>query len=226
MSAGASYSPVLIYTAQGADHVQVMILKDFKQQGDFTITIKAGFTVTCGGVEYTTTEDIVYSYVENFNGSSFVYNWSRFYEITWNVDGTETKQLVAAGLTPTFNGATPEKESTVTTEYTFAGWDTTPTAATANATYTAQFRENPREYDITFMNGTQQAAVVRPRTEQRPFITARSRPATRPMRSPTSLPDGARRTEARSWRPCPKLSARQRIMPYLPKRSANIRSLL
>lgn len=160
MSAGASYSPVLIYTAQGADHVQVMILKDFKQQGDFTITIKAGFTVTCGGVEYTTTEDIVYSYVENFNGSSFVYNWSRFYEITWNVDGTETKQLVAAGLTPTFNGATPEKESTVSTEYTFAGWDTTPTAATANATYTAQFRENPREYDITFMNGAQQIVVV------------------------------------------------------------------
>lgn len=180
MSAGASYSPVLIYTAQGADHVQVMILKDFKQQGDFTITIKAGFTVTCGGVEYTTTEDIVYSYVENFNGSSFVYNWSRFYEITWNVDGTETKQLVAAGLTPTFNGATPEKESTVSTEYTFAGWDTTPTAATANATYTAQFRENPREYDITFMNGTQQVAVV-----QTAYGTAPVYNGAEPTRDPT-----------------------------------------
>ena len=67
------------------------------------------------------------------------------YTITWaNIDGNggSTTTTVNAGTVPTYSG-TPTK-----TGFTFSGWSPSVVAATANATYTAQFTEN--KYTIAF----------------------------------------------------------------------------
>lgn len=157
MSIGGVFSPIDIQT--GGGNLAVWILKEYKGTGAFSITIKSGLTVTDGTYNYTVDEDIIYS----FNADGV---FTRFFEITWNVEGTETKQLVPADTLPEFSGST-DKESTVSTEYTFAGWAleeggevVTVPNATENATYYARYTEIPREYDITFMNGAQQIVVV------------------------------------------------------------------
>ena len=157
MTVGGVYSPVLIYG--GGDHIEVYILDEYKAQGNFTLTIKKGFTLTIGGVNYVTAEDLVYGYVTAFDGSAMVNAWTRFYEITWNVNGTETKQFVADGTVPSFGGST-DKASTESTDFTFAGWDTEPVEAEANATYTATYTESARKYNVTFMNGSEQFEQV------------------------------------------------------------------
>lgn len=140
MSNGGTYSPVLVYAPSGADHIQVMILDSFVAQGQFTFRMKAGFEVMIGGKACVITEDIVYGYVNDA--------WDRHYDITWNVDGTQTKTLVCKGTVPTFSGNT-EKASTVDKVFTFTGWDKEPVAASAHATYTAQYSEATRQYDVT-----------------------------------------------------------------------------
>ncbi len=79
------------------------------------------------------------------------------YTITWkNYNGTvlETDTNVAAGITPTYDGATPTKPSTSEYVYTFSGWDPKVVAVTGDATYTAQFTETPitKTYTITWKN--------------------------------------------------------------------------
>ena len=63
----------------------------------------------------------------------------------------ESKQ-VQNGAMPAFSGETPTKESTAEFTYTFAGWDKTIAAATADATYTATFSATKRQYTITWLN--------------------------------------------------------------------------
>ncbi|MBP5658727.1 MAG: hypothetical protein J6W89_01770, partial [Paludibacteraceae bacterium] len=74
------------------------------------------------------------------------------YTITWvNDDNTLIDQTVVEyGTVPTHADAT--KENTAEYTYTFAGWDNTPVAVTANATYTAQFSQTVNKYTITFKN--------------------------------------------------------------------------
>jgi hypothetical protein len=60
--------------------------------------------------------------------------------ITWDVDGTTTTTEVEDGETPVYDGEEPTKEG-----YTFTGWDPEIVAATEDATYTAQFEENPQD---------------------------------------------------------------------------------
>lgn len=77
------------------------------------------------------------------------------YTITWkDGDGNTLKtDTVTKGNTPEYTGDTPTKTSTVDKVYTFNNtWSPAITAATADATYTAQFDESTRTYTVTWKN--------------------------------------------------------------------------
>ena len=76
---------------------------------------------------------------------------SETYTITWkNGDTILGKTNVKRGETPEYIGETPTKDATVDKTYTFKGWTPEITAATEDATYTAQFDEAVRKYTIKF----------------------------------------------------------------------------
>lgn len=56
------------------------------------------------------------------------------------------------GVTPEYNGPTPEKPSDGVTNYTFIGWNPAPTTVTGTATYVAKFSSAAVLYDITFVD--------------------------------------------------------------------------
>ncbi len=78
----------------------------------------------------------------------------RSYDITWlNYDGTALCVTnVPYGATPTYNGATPTKPPTVTSQFAFSGWMETVVPVTGTATYTAAYAETPRPYPVTWLN--------------------------------------------------------------------------
>ena len=75
------------------------------------------------------------------------------YTITWQDDAGNTigTTRVTHGETPSFTD--PIKEATNQYSYTFKGWSPTPTAATGDATYKAEFTETVRTYTVTWKNG-------------------------------------------------------------------------
>ena len=70
-----------------------------------------------------------------------------------NYDGTllET-QTLDKGLTPSYSGATPTRESNAEYTYTFAGWAPAIVPVTGNATYTATFTATKNQYTITWLD--------------------------------------------------------------------------
>ena len=76
---------------------------------------------------------------------------ARKYTIKFVVDGTEVKSdEVAYGETPVAP-ADPTKDPSVSTVYTFAGWDPAIAPVAGDQTYTAQFDESPRMYTVTII---------------------------------------------------------------------------
>ena len=77
------------------------------------------------------------------------------YTVTWiDGDGNTLKtDTVAYGTTPTYDGATPTKESNAQYTYTFSGWDKAIAAVTGDVTYTAQFSDTVNEYTVTWIDG-------------------------------------------------------------------------
>ena len=76
--------------------------------------------------------------------------------VTWvNYNGVvlETDMNLDVGTTPTYDGATPVHEPTADTEYTFTGWLPAVGPITESVTYTAQYSESVRKYDISWFNG-------------------------------------------------------------------------
>ena len=59
---------------------------------------------------------------------------------------------VEDGKMPAYDGETPVKASTDEFDYTFKGWTPAIVAATADATYTAEFEATKKKYEITFNN--------------------------------------------------------------------------
>ena len=78
----------------------------------------------------------------------------RSYDITWlNYDGTVLCVTnVPYGETPAYNGATPTKPQTVTSQFAFSGWTETVVSVAGAATYTAAYAETPRPYPVTWLN--------------------------------------------------------------------------
>ena len=75
----------------------------------------------------------------------------RSYTITWVVEGNTVKtETLEYGATPVF-GANPTKDSTQEHTYTFTGWSPEVTTVTGDATYTAQFREDVRQYTVSWV---------------------------------------------------------------------------
>ena len=74
------------------------------------------------------------------------------YTVTWkNWDNTTIKtDTVEEGSTPSYSGSNPTRASTDQYSYAFTGWSPTPAAIYADATYTAQFSQTVRQYDVTF----------------------------------------------------------------------------
>ena len=75
----------------------------------------------------------------------------RTYTITWDVDGVQTTTQVPYGTVPSYDG-TPVKAGNAQYSYTFRAWEPAPTAAAADATYTAQFTATVNRYTATFVN--------------------------------------------------------------------------
>ncbi len=91
---------------------------------------KDGYTFTGWDKEFVAaTGDATYT-------AQFVQNAPTQYEITFVVEGVETKVMTNAGDTPVYPNGTPSKDG-----HKFTGWTPAIVAATANATYTAQFEE-------------------------------------------------------------------------------------
>ena len=76
------------------------------------------------------------------------------YTVTWKNGDTvlETDTNVATGTTPSYDGATPVKESTDQATYTFSGWSPSVAPVTGDITYTAQFTEAVKTYTVTWKN--------------------------------------------------------------------------
>ena len=84
------------------------------------------------------------------------------YTVEWVVLGqtVETDENVEYGAAPSYDGETPEQESTASTVYTFVGWtdgteeygpDDELPAVTGNVTYTALFSESTRTFTVRWV---------------------------------------------------------------------------
>ncbi|MGM9682826.1 MAG: hypothetical protein ACI3XQ_04435 [Eubacteriales bacterium] len=71
----------------------------------------------------------------------------RYYDITWNVDGSEHTVSVKYGEVPVCPVST-EKAPDATTVYTFSGWSPTVSAVRGDAEYTANYLQSDRYYSV------------------------------------------------------------------------------
>jgi uncharacterized repeat protein (TIGR02543 family) len=86
-----------------------------------------------------------------------VYYKRTLHTVTWKNGETnvEIDYNVKYGAMPTFDGTTPTKASSNTTNYVFKEWSPTVVAVSENVTYTATWTETTRTYTITWdINGT------------------------------------------------------------------------
>ncbi|MCQ2414521.1 MAG: InlB B-repeat-containing protein [Lachnospiraceae bacterium] len=84
-----------------------------------------------------------------------IYYDRKTFTVTWkNGDAVlETDTGVRYGAKPSYDSAVPTKEAGIQYCYTFSGWGpavSPDTTVTENVTYTAQFTEALRKYDVTF----------------------------------------------------------------------------
>ena len=95
-------------------------------------------------------DDVQGNYSVTYVPGTFTINMA-YFTVTWKngEEVLETDENVEYGTTASYNGETPTKESSITTDYTFSGWSPEPGTVTANVTYTALFTESARPYTLT-----------------------------------------------------------------------------
>ena len=81
------------------------------------------------------------------------------YVITWVIGGTSYETVCLKGETPHFDGATELPSNLF--DYTFLSWDKTVRQASADATYTAQFRMDRNDVDLTGKTVREQYRLIR-----------------------------------------------------------------
>lgn len=111
---------------------------------------QTGWSTTDGGSK---TYDLGGSYTANAAVTLYPFWTINTYTITWKDGSTtiETDEGVTYGATPTFNGASPTKETDASYSYTFDGWDDGTNVYAADAlptvsgpvTYTAHYSTTP-----------------------------------------------------------------------------------
>ena len=77
-----------------------------------------------------------------------VYETKAKYQITWVIDGVETKETYLAGVKPSYKGKVTKAEDADYT-YKFTGWDKEIVAAEADAVYTAIFEKTAKNPTTT-----------------------------------------------------------------------------
>ena len=131
-------------TDRGYEH-----LKKDESSHNFT-SIVTDPTYEQGGYTTYTCSTCGYSYIDNETNALPL-------TITWkNYDGSilEVDNNVPYGSTPTYDGATPTKESDGRYNYTFAGWTPEVGPVNKDTTYTATFSNEEITYTIDFdLNG-------------------------------------------------------------------------
>ena len=121
---------------------------------NLTVTPDSGYVVT--SVKYNSTEiepvNGVYSFVMPAEDVTVSAEFEKRYMITWidGDDNTLKTDLVEYGTTPSYNGATPTKTDDAQYSYTFTGWSPEITTVTGDQTYTAQFSQTPKSYNMTY----------------------------------------------------------------------------
>ncbi len=75
---------------------------------------------------------------------------TKSYTVTWEVDGVKYTDTVPYGTIPKFDG-TLDKPMSESVIYTFIGWDNAPARVTGDVTYSAQYSETDRLYDIKWV---------------------------------------------------------------------------
>lgn len=81
------------------------------------------------------------------------------YTIQWVVDGNiiEVDNDVVEGTMPSYDGNTPERDSTNVYDYAFVGWSPALEEVTGDVTYIAQFEETYNQYEVSFYSfGTEE----------------------------------------------------------------------
>lgn len=144
----------LTYTTKSYDTVEQLeadLVNYFTVEDVDGNDITSGISVEVNG----TTATVTVTAGENWLAATRTFEnvtWTvNQYEITW-VDGNGNKlysEMLDYGATPSYTGATPVKDQTVSTTYTFTGWGEI-VAVTGNVTYTAQFSEAARIYVISW----------------------------------------------------------------------------
>ena len=93
--------------------------------------------------------------VNSYTNKHYFYTCApEYYTIRFvNYDGTllET-QTLDKGVTPSYSGAEPTRESNAEYTYAFSGWSPTLAPVTTNITYTATFNSTANQYTVTFKN--------------------------------------------------------------------------
>ena len=100
---------------------------------DFDVAASVCYDPDEDGVDATTTHTI--NIVDGVEPTTYTITF-----VNWDGATLET-QTVEAGTTPAYAGSTPTRASDATYNYTFNGWSPAIAAATANATYTAQYTQ-------------------------------------------------------------------------------------
>ncbi len=103
----------------------------------------------------TTSESEIESISEITSESSSDSSVAEKYTVSWNnYDGSvlEIDTDVLKGTNPSYDGASPTKEASISQVYDFDGWSPSLAPVFSDITYTAQFKSELRKYTVSWYN--------------------------------------------------------------------------